>query len=165
MNSAMETTAERVVKSVYSRDEFHPVALRDFIEGLAWELDATRQQESGSFEAAVAGYFDSYSVELPEGQSAESLANELWEEVSRDSTYDSELAMARRAAWRVLDRFFGSTVEIKGWFRGAAVSQGFDRFILTGDACERCGVNPKAHGLGGGVRCMDTENCGWWFCR
>ncbi len=161
----MEAATQRSARSIYSRDEYHPVALEVFIEGLAWKLDATRQQENGSFEKAVEEYFEGYSLELPEGESAGSIAEELWDEVARDTTYDSELAMARRASWRVLDRFFGPTVELKGWAHGAVVLCGFDRFILTGDACERCGINPEAHGLGGGVRCMDTENCGWWFCR
>jgi hypothetical protein len=91
-------------------------------------------------------------------------ADRIRDLVLGDTVLDSEARMATRAAERVLLETFGSKMQVSGWIPGRRIARDHDVFILTGDACPRCEVNPLAHGHGGGVRCLNTNECGYWYC-
>lgn len=73
--------------------------------------------------------------------------------------------IAIRAVNNVLKNVYGETIEIQGWEPGLRIKhKNGDVFELTGNKCKRCHVNPEAYGHGGGIRCFDVNNCGYWFC-
>lgn len=79
--------------------------------------------------------------------------------------FGREEDIAIRAFRNVLEDAYGETVMIKGWEPGMRIRhENGDVFELTGSKCERCHVNPEAYGHGGGIRCFDVDNCGYWYC-
>lgn len=79
-----------------------------------------------------------------------------------------ETHVATQACRRVLSEEIGDQVWISDtWLGGEMVTTTtrgqVETFELTGDQCPRCS-GPEAYGIGGGVRCVDTVGCGWWFC-
>lgn len=84
--------------------------------------------------------------------------------VMQDTLFDSEEQMATRAALTVLKDAFGGEMLVSGWIPGRRIARDHDVFILINEACPHCRVNPLAHGHGGGVRCLNTRECGYSFC-
>jgi len=79
--------------------------------------------------------------------------------------FGREEDIAVRAFRNILEDVYGETVEIRGWEPGMRIRhKNGDVFELTGSKCERCHVNPEAYGHGGGIRCFDVDNCGYWYC-
>lgn len=85
-------------------------------------------------------------------------------ETIREPHNGGESGMAQRASTRIFAKLFGETFMISGWVPGSQVRNAGDVFELTGGPCGHCLVNPEAYGHGGGIRCLDVRNCGYWFC-
>lgn len=157
--------AEKTISSIYPRDEIRKVPIARAAYLMSWELDTARTRENYSLAQAVETFVAEHGIVIPRHETAETWADEIWVLIKADKVYDSERAQSERAARRMLAwRFPFGRVPMRGWIRGLEVNLPGGRFELTGNACERCGVNPEAYGIGGGVRCVDTKDCGWWFC-
>ena len=156
-------TTEKPISSLLPRDELRQVPVELAAARLAEELDRTRWQENYSFQQAVEKFLADHAI--PHRDTAKGLADELWTLIRADKVLDSERAQAERAASKVLSwRFPFGRIPMAGWIPGFQVNSPGGPYRLTGAACEGCGVNPEASGIGGGVRCVDMQNCGWWFC-
>ena len=94
-----------------------------------------------------------------------SMAQAVAQVIADDRVYYSEVAMATRAVLEVLGKNFPGQVEISGaWLPGEYLLDASGRrFELTGGTCPDCN-GPAAHGRGGGLLCINTAGCGWWFC-
>lgn len=158
-------TPEKIISSIYPEDELRQVPIAKAAYLLSLELDRVRTREDYSFTQAVETFVAEHGVTIPRQDTAKAWADEIWVLIKADTVYDSERAQAERAARKVLAwRFPFGRVAMRGWIRGLKVNLSGDSFELTGSGCESCGVNPLAHGIGGGIRCVDIRNCGWWFC-
>lgn len=93
------------------------------------------------------------------------LGRAIAQAITDDRVYDSEAAMATRAVLVVLRERTGKQVEISGaWLTGEQVLDASGRsFELTGGTCPACD-GPAAHGRGGGLVCVDMQNCCWFHC-
>ncbi len=158
------------VKSLYPRAGHHRVRFTHFAHSLAERVASGRATPgpSASFHAHLKTYLPHLSEE-----DREKLFQEFWALLALDGVQDSEERQARRAVWPILKSHLHLLQQglplkeellITGWLPGASVRKRRETFTLTGDACPRCEVNPLAHGAGGGLRCLDTTACGWWYC-
>lgn len=90
------------------------------------------------------------------------IKNKPWERFANEND------LAERTTLKTMREIYGYEVKgltVKGWIPGARVwHENGDYFELTGNKCQRCHVNPEAYGHGGGIRCYDVDNCGYWFC-
>jgi hypothetical protein len=84
--------------------------------------------------------------------------------IYEDVIYDDEYSQATRAFRHVLTTLYGRTMTVRGWIAGEKIHNHGDHFVLTGRACDTCGVAPQAYGHGGGTRCADVAGCGAWLC-
>lgn len=161
----MSMTAEKTISSIFPEHEQRQIPIGKAAYLLSEEIDRSRTRENYSFEQAVETFLAKHGVAIPRQDTAKAWADELRVLIRADKVHDSERAQAERAALKVLGwRFPFGRVPMIGWIRGLSVKLPGGRFTLTGSACRGCGVNPEAYGVGGGVRCVDTQNCGWWFC-
>lgn len=161
----MTAPTEKTISSIFPRDELRQVPIARAANLMSYELDTVRMREDYSLTDAVETFVAQYSVAIPRHESAKKWADEIWVLIKADKVLDSERAQAERAARTTLAwRFPFGNVPMVGWIPGLTVSLPGGSFRLVGSACERCGVNPQAYGIGGGIRCVDTQNCGWWFC-
>lgn len=162
----MNRLAEKTRISLYPERELRHVPIATAAYILSFELDKVRTRENYSFIQAVETFVTEHGVSIPHHETSEIWADEIWTAIRSDKVRDSERQMAQRAARKMLAwRFPFGRVTMRGWFQGTSVVLPTGRFELTGRACERCGVNPEAYGIGGGIRCVDTRDCGWWFCH
>lgn len=153
--------------SLFPADSRYEIPLASVMNMVADQIDATRWTGK-TFETALTEFFTGLAIELPQTASAKQIGDEMWELIKVDETYDSEYAMAHRAADVVLPKVFGEQVFVTSWLSGHEVvvdNDGFrETFRIIADACPRCEINPLASGIGGGVRCIDTRGCGYWYC-
>jgi len=163
--------AEKTVTSLVPKDAVRPRELSEVVNKLSWKMSFERHTRTG--DDSIRDFFNEHSIEADEA-----LTKKIITEVHRltvaDQVYDSEQRQAYRALFPILKELLPTTategyptyltINAVGWIRGETVRINGERFELTGDECERCGVNPKAHGIGGGVRCVNTRECGWWYC-
>jgi len=132
---------------------------------LGWEIGIQRMERT-AVEVARA-FFAKYSIDVDD-DTFEVFMHDVGESIRADRVYDSEMRQAERACSTAVREWIAGPrtgmVQATGWFRGERLQVGREQFLLTGSACERCKVNPEAYGLGGGVRCVDTTGCGYWYC-
>lgn len=75
----------------------------------------------------------------------------------------SEAQIAALVIETMLNNHYGPAIHVTcGWLPGETLLN-LDRFTLTGRTCPACGA-PEAHGMSGGVRCVNVKTCGWWYC-
>lgn len=160
---APEIESKMPVSSVLPRDSRRIVSSKNCSRALA-EVLADARHLGESPVATVQSFLKSYSIELPEGLTAEELTGEIFALIYADKLLDDEYRQAVRATSQVLNGIFGTQLRLTGWLPGSTVAHRGSHFTLTGFACPSCGVNPECHGVGGGTRCMAVESCGWWFC-
>lgn len=158
---------ELVIPSVFPRDEFRVVSTARVASILGGVLAGHRA--SLDVRSVVLGRMSELGVgdavlSPVQGVSREEMISLVLGRVKRDRVFDSEDRQASRGFAAVLSMLFGDSMRVRGWLPGLGVRHGGDVFELTGSKCRRCFVNPEAYGHGGGIRCLDVKNCGYWFC-
>lgn len=166
LTKASTVTASKInapaAASALPQGELREISVKYLAYSLARRISNNRH--SGTpFSQTIKDFLERYTIIV--SRSPEVLAEELYAHILADSAYDSETNQAHRAALKIFAAEFPEGRAIaSGWFAGEVVSYRRQRFELTGDACPRCKVNPECYGIGGGVRCLDVQGCGWWFC-
>ena len=153
----MQSTATKTVESLAPQAGVYTDLTSFVAEYLGREVAANRATET--IEYSVMRVLAKHGVEI--STAAAERINDL---VMGDVVLDSEALMATRAVGRVLHETFGSKMQVSGWIDGRRLFKNHDLFVLIDEACPECEVNPLAHGVGGGVRCLNTRECGYWFC-
>lgn len=145
------------------RDVPRQVNAELFASQMGWYIGSNRH---GSTTAASAReFFSRYQVDVDE-DTFDVFIEDVISAIKADRVFDSEENQARRACVPAVREWIArltGAVTIVGWMGGETVRVGRRKFELTGTECPRCVVNPLAHGLGGGVRCV-SEQCGYWYC-
>jgi len=164
-------TATKTVTSLLPKDEVRPRELNQVAAKLSWKMSFERHTRTG--DESIREFFNEYGLEADEALTA-AISEKVRSLVVTDRIFDSEQAQAYRALIPTLKELLPTTptdgyptyltINASGWIAGETVRVNGESFELTGDACDRCGVNPKAYGLGGGVRCVNAAECGWWYC-
>ena len=153
-----------IATPVLTWSERRLVRSRELAAELGQELGANRRGERKN-SAIVASLIERDEIALPQGLDSTVIFERIFALILADRVYDSEGAQASRASATIFGEVFGETVEITGWFGGMKVVTDQGRFELTGGTCPKCELNPECYGEGwSGVRCLDTQGCGWWFC-
>jgi len=153
--------------SLLPRDLPRDLPIRDLAFALAGVYNDTRitaSPKGQDYDRNIEAFLTEYSIELPGGLTVEKLTVLFFELLRADKVYDSEYAQGCRAMFGVLSELSAETVKHTGWLRSTTVRTKRGIFTLTGDACPRCEVNPECLGVDGGTRCLDVDNCRWWFC-
>lgn len=133
----------------------------------------SRDRHEHDFHYSFQNFVEAHKPEADEA-TLEAIKAKVTELVRADKVYDSEANQAYRALFRTFMELLPTkpmrgypvytSINIEGWIPGEVVVVNRQRFELTGRPCPECEVNPQAYGIGGGVRCVDTENCRWWYC-
>lgn len=67
-----------------------------------------------------------------------------------------------QASLTVLRESFPGGITIVGWVLGEVVERGSDSFMLLGEPCPVCVINPIVFGESL-YACLDTRDCGWVY--
>lgn len=173
--------ATKVVTALVPRDQARPINTSTVVQHLGWRVSSMRATQS--IQETLAIEFEKFQLgdSRPLATATENPADELdlasiFEQVEElvraDQRYDSESMQARRALATVLHRAYGEQMTVTGWVPGEMVKvkpwitepSPERRFELTGEKCPKCEVNPERYGDGGGVACINEEECRWWYC-
>lgn len=164
-------TSTKTVTSLLPKDEVRPRELSQVVSKLSWKISFERHTRTGA--ESIREFFNEYSLEADKAL-VSAIIERVHDLVVADRLFDSEQAQAYRALFPTLKELLPTTptdgyptyltVNARGWIGGETVRVNGERFELTGDSCTRCGINPTAYGIGGGVRCVSTVECGWWYC-
>lgn len=159
---------EIVIDSVYPRDEMRPFSTARVAGMLGRTLAGNRGNADSGIEATLE-FMDELGLEDVALSPVQHVTRREIVEIAlssarRDERLDSESSMATRGFLATMPSLYGETVLVRGWIAGSVVRHEGDVFELTGSRCPRCFVNPQAYGHGGGVRCLDVRNCGYWYC-
>lgn len=164
-------TENKSVVSLVPRDVRRDVEVSRVARNLSWQISSDRHEHD--FHYSFENFVKAHKPEADE-ETLEAIKAKVIELVRADNVYDSEANQAYRALFPTFMELLPTkdipgypvytSINIEGWIPGEVVVVSRERFELTGDACPQCKVNPKAYGIGGGVRCIDTVNCRWWYC-
>lgn len=156
------------IDSIYPRDQKRPVSNAYVAGRVANIIAGLRAAPDGGRSELIAFLRKNHIAEVEMSPVQKITHDELFDlllgATLRERRVGSEYAMARRASEGLFAKFFPKTFLMDGWIGGTYVRNEDDVFELTGSACPRCLVNPEAYGHGGGVRCLDVKNCGYWYC-
>lgn len=155
------------VASVMPRDQKRSVP-RDYVARVTGNIVAEYRSTPDGGLAKFLDFMQDNEIQPPMLSPVQHMSHEevfhLVLNGAKHERHDSEYGMAERAALKLFPKIFPKTFQISGWIRGTHVRHAGDVFELTGNRCPKCFVNPEAYGHGGGVRCLDVRNCGYWFC-
>lgn len=156
------------IDSIYPRDQKRPVS-NAYVAGRVAGIIANDRAKLDGGRSRVLEFMrmnDIAEIEMSPVQKIthDELFDLLLGATLREPRVGSEQTMARRASTRIFAKFFPETFMMAGWIGGTHVRHAGDVFELTGTACSQCLVNPEAYGHGGGIRCLDVKNCGYWYC-
>jgi hypothetical protein len=164
-------TEKKIVDSLVPRDARRDVELSRIARSLSYRVSSDRHEHD--FHYSFENFVKTHRPEANE-EILEAIKAKVIELVNADQVYDSEANQAYRALFPTFMELLPTkpmagypvytSINIQGWIPGEVMVVNRERFELTGDSCPQCGVNPKAYGTGGGVRCVDTRNCRWWYC-
>lgn len=112
-----------------------------------------------SVASTIEAFLNKYQIKTPENETVETLTNQLMHLVQEDYLYDYPLAKNKRAIVKLFEELYGDTIEVTGWMPGAPIIVLGDYFLLSGDECPSCELNPLAYGMSGGQRCVDILDC------
>lgn len=114
-----------------------------------------------SVASTIEAFLNEYQIKTPENETVETLTDQLMHLVQEDYLYDYPLAKNKRAIIKLFEKLYGDTIEVTGWMPGAPIIVLGDYFLLSGDECPSCELNPLAYGMSGGQRCVDILDCGY----
>lgn len=162
---------ESKITSLVPKKARRAIEISRVISKLSWRISDERHEHDLRY--SLDKFFNKHKI-AEEPELRDSIFEQVREHISADQVYDSERNQAYRALSTVLMAELPTTpmagypvyqsIEVTGWIAGEVVIVNHRRYELTGDACPECKVNPKAYGIGGGVRCVDEVNCRWWYC-
>lgn len=119
----------------------------------------------GDAAALTSRFFLDYGID-PGEDTTEVFMHDVDQAERADRIFDNEATRAVRACIPAVRDWLADPrtglVRITGWIPGESVVLDGQRFELTGKACEKCKVNPESYASGGGVRCVNTRECGNW---
>lgn len=164
-------TEKKNVVSLVPRTTRRDVEVSRVARNLSWQISSDRHEYD--FHYSFDNFVKAHKPEADES-TLEEIKAKVIELVNADQVYDSEANQAYRALFPTFMELLPTkpipgypvytSINIEGWIPGEVVVVNRERFELTGRPCPECEVNPQAYGIGGGVRCVDTVNCRWWYC-
>lgn len=161
----------KAVVSLVPKDTRRDVEVSRIARHLSHQISSDRHEHD--FYYSFNNFVEAHKPEADEN-TLEAIKAKVIELVHADKVYDSEANQAYRALFPTFMELLPTkpipgypvytSINIEGWIPGEVIVVNRERFELTGRPCPECEVNPQAYGIGGGVRCVDTVNCRWWYC-
>lgn len=146
--------------SIFPKDKRTRASVELVASLLAVELSEV-EFKNDPVTSTIEAHLKRYQIEIPENETVETLTDRLMHLVQEDYLYDYPLAKNKRAIVKLFEKLYGDTIEVTGWMPGAPIIVLGDYFLLSGDECPSCELNPLAYGMSGGQRCVDILDCGY----
>lgn len=104
------------------------------------------------------------------GNISDKISNELTNKLNSDENFVDEYSLANIIVQNVLGEYFGllanapakkkktlrPKIAARGYFTGERIVRRGESFVLTGNVCEACGVNPEIY-LTIGTSCLNND--------